>query len=904
MRRPELHLSSLLLGLLAACSAGTPEAPADHARTAAFVSPSGFPAPTEHRLDERAEQRQKSGRKAWMEAMHRAAPGVDWRAIEEANGRREQERRNAIAADQLASGTLGAVASPWTEVGSSNQAGRMLSAVIGPDGQTLYAGSALGGLWRGGLDGSGWTPLGDNLYGGVPKLAVLPGEQAGQPDVVVIASGANVFVSRDQGLTWETPGGLGGATEVREVRVLEDAARTVLVLAQTSYLGDAPALFASTDWARTFVKRKQFASARKSGMWVPRAGPGAASDVYVSLGGQLHASTNGGSSFALRGSVSTSVSQSRLTGSEAGGPTLYMMALLAGTWGLHRSDDAGVSWAQVHTPSEYWGALGASIHDPNVVMYGGVECWRSSNGGATFSKINSWSAYYGDPANLLHADIQGIDCWPDPANPAQEIWYVSTDGGVYESRDFGLNPSNLSLSGLGVSQYYTTLTSASDPGLILAGSQDQGYQRGREQPSTGPGPSTSLAQLISGDYGHLTSKGGNHHLVYSTYPGFILVQQGQQNPTLLFPTLDFPAGSSHLWLPPVVADPVQGGTFYFLGDLLTRYDRISGPSWSNAPHSAQDFSIGGNYLTALAFAKADPQRVFAVNDGGRLFQSTDHGVTWQLSSSTAPGEHYFYGNAIAVHPTDPLEAAVGGSGYSTAGVIRTTDGGQTWFPEAAGLPSTLVYSLTYAPDGSGDLYCGTQTGAWRWERASGRWQSLTSNQAPITIYWSVETVGTDLVRYGTYGRGIWDYRIPPEHGAASYCTGKVHSQGCAGSMTWSGTPSASLPLSFDVGATQVVAGKNGILFYGYQPHAAPFQGGTLCVKSPLKRTPLQTSTGAPPPAVCSGSFAYDFNPRIQSGVDPNLRPGVRVYCQYWFRDPSALVSTTGLTDGLEFTILP
>ena len=138
--------------------------------------------------------------------------------------------------------------------------------------------------------------------------------------------------------------------------------------------------------------------------------------------------------------------------------------------------------------------------------------------------------------------------------------------------------SNLSLTGLGVSQYYSTLSSSANSNRIAAGAQDQGYQRGIYQTPTGSGPSTDFNQLISGDYGHLTSGDGSHSYVYSTYPGFILVHVGEWNPSLRF--VDFPSGSNQLWLPPVVADPTDILSFYFLGRYLYRYTSSNGSSYS------------------------------------------------------------------------------------------------------------------------------------------------------------------------------------------------------------------------------------------------------------------------------------------------------------------------------------
>ena len=105
----------------------------------------------------------------------------------------------------------------------------------------------------------------------------------------------------------------------------------------------------------------------------------------------------------------------------------------------------------------------------------------------------------------------------------------------------------------------------------------------------------------------------------------------------------------------------------------------------------------------------------------------------------------------------------------------------------------------------------------------------------------------------------------------------------------------------------MINAKNGLLFYGVSgPAAIPLSGGLLCAAPPLRRTAFQHSFGSTPPLVdCSGAFTFDFNARIQSGVDPFLIQGEQVHAQYWWRDP-ANVDGTGiaLTDGLAFFICP
>ncbi len=828
----------MALAALVACSAPSPVQPAapaparaqsprlplDKARPFDSLMALQHPRPTEGGMIERVE-RDKRGRAEWIERMHLAAPGVDWRAIESANYAREERRRVALAH------TSALTVSDWTEIGSRNQCGRihcMARVQGGGASSKLYAGADLGGVWRGNADGTGWQPLSDNLYGGAAHLVVLPGETAGAPDVVVQAQdGGRVRVSRDGGATWETPGGLPALSSCRGLAALTDASRTILIYGQYNSGGTKPGVFASTDYGRTFQNRWTGSLNFTGWMWVPRKLPTSTNQAYLVQRGVLYASTNGGASFAARGTIDAAATRAILSGSEAGAPTLYAAIEAGGVWRLHRSDDAGNSWVVVHTMSDLWdGTLCASTLNPSLVMYGGVEAWRSTNAGASFAKINGWGEYYGNPAAKLHADLPGIQVWSDPTDPLTEVWYFGTDGGLYESRNGGSGVSNLMLTGIGTSQYYSTHTSRANPDRIQAGSQDQGYQRGILQPSTGPGPSTDFAQLISGDYGHLTSSNGTHSVVYSTYPGFVLIAEGENSPVLR--TADFPAGSNHAWLPMVTADPLNQNTFFFCGEKLYRYNR-SGNTWTPVIHTTFNFLTGGaSYLTAVAFAPSNAQRMYAANDRGRLFTSTNHGTTWTESASVGPNPHYFYGATLAVHPTDALEAVVGGSGYSAPGVRRTTDGGVTWSALTNGLPATHVYDLAYAEDGSGDVYAATEAGAWRWHRASSIWVNAMQLGTPITLYWSVEAVpASNVMRFGTYARGMWDYRLPGSPPIACWVR---HGDGLGGANVLD----LSSPTPPVIGSTATLyvtapgpGERAGWMLYSNFGGSVPFGGGTL-----------------------------------------------------------------------------
>lgn len=151
--------------------------------------------------------------------------------------------------------------------------------------------------------------------------------------------------------------------------------------------------------------------------------------------------------------------------------------------------------------------------------------------------------------------------------------------------------------------------------------------------------------------------------------------------------------------------------------------------------------------------------------------------------------------------------------------------------------------------------------------------------------------------------GIDNARISDELPTSTYCVAKPNSQGCAATLTLAGTPSASNPAPFTIGATPVLNNVNGLLFYGFGPNNGSLLGGTLCVASPITRTALQNSGGSPAGVDCTGGYALDFNARIQSGIDPLLVAGEEVFTQYWFRDPSGSFGSA-LSDAGQFTIQP
>jgi len=774
------------------------------------------PMPTENWITLQDEKQSSATRKKWFAEIHRAAPDVDWKLIERRNGEQQREKRNQLA-------SMAAVSSRWSEVGSRNQAGRMHVTVIAPDGQSLYAGSSLGGVWHGTLDGHDWTPLGDNIYGGAHFLAVVAGAVPGGPDVVLRATEDGLMhVTRDFGATWTPPAGVANVTEVRRMLTRADGSGTIFVVARyTETLGGQKwGLYRSTDAAASFQRVLVIGTAAGDA-WISRTG---ASSLWVLTGNKLRVSINEGNSFTDVASLPVTTTAGELAGSEAGAPRFWAALDVGGTRTLYRSDNAGLNWTSVGAMGDYWtGSLNASIVNVDLVAYGGVECFRSTNAGASFAKVNNWYDYYGNVANKLHADIPGIDVLPDGAGG--ELWYIDTDGGLFRSTNGLASVSNLSLDGLRVSQYYTTHTSLANPLHVVAGAQDQGYQRASVASSDPGGTLLDFTQVISGDYGHATSGDGTHAFVYSVYPGFVLVHKGENNPVLY--QLDFPAAENYSWLPFILADPLDNKRFFFCASRLYRYVKTGPTTWVSSQWSTQNFAAnGGEHLSALAYSPLDKQRMYGVTNYGRFFRSSDQGITWAQGTGSGPGPQYLSGQAIVASNQDVNTAYVGGSGYSNPAAWRTTDGGVTWQPWSDGLPATLVYCLAQAQDGSGALFAGTERGCFRRDPAAAAWVDITSNEAPITVYWSAESVpSSNVIRFGTYGRGIWDYSLDDP------CSYEAYGAGLGGSNTvvLDSSSTTHIGSTHTLNISAAPPSQAGTLLYSPSPASLPFKDGVLLV---------------------------------------------------------------------------
>src|SRR3954468_4497564 len=150
---------------------------------------------------------------------------------------------------------------------------------------------------------------------------------------------------------------------------------------------------------------------------------------------------------------------------------------------VYSSSDGGHTYALRNTGNNFLSAQGwydnALWTDPtttNIVLVGGLDIWRSIDGGSTFTKISQWFS----APNSAHADHHIIVSHPGFDGNTIKTVFFGNDGGVYRAN----NVYTVSLTSgwqelnnnLGITQFYGGAGNTNS-GVIVGGTQDNGDLR-------------------------------------------------------------------------------------------------------------------------------------------------------------------------------------------------------------------------------------------------------------------------------------------------------------------------------------------------------------------------------------------------------------------------------------------
>ena len=228
----------------------------------------------------------KIERQKWMEEMHRAAPGIDWRKLNAdfreqkyqlKKSQIEQLLQSGFKRDRLLTDTIaqGKMVGEWIERGSNNLAGRMMTCDIDWETGLLYNASHGGNIWRGTLNGEDWTCLNNNKQ--MLDINLLKVIKIGDTKRIFAISGRRGFYSDNEGLTWEESTGLekpknwGG---VKRAIMANDEAKTIYFLGNEWDYENSKSIsciYKSTDHGETFEEVYKFTlTTNMCDLWAPK----------------------------------------------------------------------------------------------------------------------------------------------------------------------------------------------------------------------------------------------------------------------------------------------------------------------------------------------------------------------------------------------------------------------------------------------------------------------------------------------------------------------------------------------------------------------------------------------------------------------------------------------------------
>ncbi|PSR10991.1 MAG: hypothetical protein C7M88_00265 [Candidatus Arcticimaribacter sp.] len=417
--------------------------------------------------------------------------------------------------------------------------------------------------------------------------------------------------------------------------------------------------------------------------------------------------------------------------------------------------------------------------DEDIVYVGGINWFRSGDGGTSWNQITKWannsSAAVGLGVSLIHADQHGL--YFRPSNTKQAV--IVNDGGVAYCSDLDTaNASDNFTEGENnfvTTQFYTVAQSPSGFGIdyVIGGTQDNGNYG-----LSNPGLSLSNAYVIEDGDGAATffdQVGGSYSIVNYIYNDAISRQNynasgiytGNQQLASLAAyggILTLPREGS--FINPAALDSNQD--IYFSNATVgTTYNlrRIKDVD-SNTPTTT--------LLTGLLTSEPTTLKLSPFTTGSSLlFVGTKDGNIIKISNADTTPSATSIGNPTAgsvsdIHfgaTEDDIYITYYNYGTSIVNVYFTEDGGSTWVnKEGAGatkLPDLPVYSILNNPYEEEEVIVGTELGVWKtlnFTAANPDWSLAYEGMSDVAVL-DMDFRGASAldnrVIAGTFGRGIY-----------------------------------------------------------------------------------------------------------------------------------------------------
>lgn len=699
--------------------------------------------------------------------------------------------------------------SDWVSLGPGNFGGRTRALIIHPtDHDTMYAAAASGGVWKTTDAGASWKPLTDVIANiAVNSLAI----DRNNPGVLYAGTGegffnfdairgAGIFKSADGGVTWSRL----MATAAPDFYYVND-----IVVSPTDgrrvYAATRSGVWRSVDggasWTRTFdaaitggcldlVIRNDQAT---DYLFASCGGAFGQAKVYrnTDAGGAgvwaevLNDPGMGRTSLAFAPSNQNIIYAASANPASNNQPGLHaIFRSTAGgdpnTWTAQvRQTDATklntvlFSWTQdaffsncgfgpdrFFNTGWYANSIAVDPMDANRVWVGGVDLFRSDDGGANWG-LASYSWIDAKGPQYAHRHHHAIVFHPRYNGANNKTMFAAGDGGIYKTSDAivatakGANApcdsanSAVQWSSLNHGYAATQLYHGSpqtNGTRYVAGASGHGFLRGTD----GDGVN-GWRQMVGGDGGFVVIDPANPNVIYAATSGSFIrksVDGGQTFAQAYQGITD----TGFVYIAPLVVDPSDGARLWTGGRTLW-LSANGAARWSEASPLLQQGAF-----TNIAIAPDDSNSVLAGTSAGSIIRSANALSDDRQWTNATPRAGYVSWLAF-----DPVDRNVVYATYSTFGgkhVWRSADGGATWIgidgAGTAALPDVPVHSIVVDPQNRSRLFIGTDVGVFVTTDGGATWavESGMPNVVTETLALNAGANATQLFAF-TYGRGAW-----------------------------------------------------------------------------------------------------------------------------------------------------
>lgn len=711
----------------------------------------------------------------------------------------------------------------WVERGPDNIGGRTRALMFDPNDATnkkVWAGGVGGGLWYTNditVAEPNWNKVGDfwsNIA--ISTIAYDPSNT----NIFYVGTGegwnnggaqksTGIWKTTDAGSTWSVlantvPGAYNSASNFHYVQKIVVKNDGTVFAATRGYYINRGGIMRSTDGGSTWTQVLSIYDG--TGTKYDRAADieiAAGGDLYCSFGigsqGKVFKSANSdngasGTWTDLTPLMSPTGNEKRIELACAPSDANIIYAVANGPSGesdidwFKKSVDGGASWSDITIPvmvedgtthftrgqAGYDLILAVHPTNPDLVIAGGIDLHRTSDGGTVWESVSQW--YGGFSLPEVHADQHAIIFRPGNSDEA----LFGNDGGIFLSTNIGNNAAtpafDIKNTGYNVTQFYScAMANEVNRNYFLAGAQDNGTQQ-FELPQT-----NSTSPVSGGDGGFCYIDQINSDIQLSSYIYNNIYRSLDGG--LSF-TKDI-AESTGLFINPGDYDS-QRKILYSASnnDLIKRLSGVDG----TLTNVDLGIPVGGAKVSAIKVSPYNDVLILGISNG-RVYKYTNASqaspVLTRIDNGTTPVTTAGWVSSVDVG-ADDNHILVTYSNYGVISIWETTDGGVNWYSKEGNLPDMPVRWTIYNPQNRNQVLAATELGVW----TTDNFQPGTAN-APT---WGPSNTGLantrcDMLRYrdadglvivATHGRGLYSSDVFSTMTIADFAADKYFT--CSGSI--------------------------------------------------------------------------------------------------------------------------